>query len=59
MKNEKNWGQSQRPLGQPQTHQHLNYSSPKEEKKKGYEKFFEEIVVENIPNIEKELVSQV
>ena len=31
----------------------------KEEKKKGYEKFFEEIVVENIPNMEKELVSQV
>ena len=30
-----------------------------EEKKKGYEKFFEEIVVENIPNMEKELVNQV
>ena len=29
------------------------------EKKKGYEKFFEEIVVENIPNMEKELVNQV
>ena len=25
-----------------------------EEKKKGYEKFFEEIIVENFPNMEKE-----
>ena len=32
---------------------------PEEEKKKGYEKFFEEIIVENIPNMEKELVNQV
>ena len=30
-----------------------------EEKKKGYEKIFEEIIVENFPNIEKEIVSQV
>ena len=30
-----------------------------EEKKKGYEKFFEEIVVENFPNMEKEIVNQV
>ena len=28
----------------------------KEEKKKGYEKIFEEIVVENFPNMEKEIV---
>ena len=28
-----------------------------EEKKKGYEKFFEEIIVEDFPNIEKEIVS--
>ena len=27
-----------------------------EEKKKGYEKFFEEIIVENFPNMEKEIV---
>ena len=27
-----------------------------EEKKKGYEKIFEEIVVENFPNMEKEIV---
>ena len=30
-----------------------------EEKMKGYEKIFEEIIVENFPNIEKEIVSQV
>ena len=30
-----------------------------EEKKKGYEKSFEDIVVENFPNMEKELVNQV
>ena len=27
-----------------------------EEKKKGYEKFFEEIIVENFPNMEKEII---
>ena len=30
-----------------------------EEKKKGYEKIFEEIIVENFPNMEKEIVDQV
>ena len=30
-----------------------------EDKKKGYEKIFEEIIVENFPNMEKEIVSQV
>ena len=30
-----------------------------EEKKKGYEKIFEEIIVENFPNREKEIVNQV
>ena len=30
-----------------------------EEEKKGYEKIFEEIKVENFPNMEKEIVSQV
>ena len=30
-----------------------------EEKKKGYEKNFEEIIVENFPNMEKEIVGQV
>ena len=30
-----------------------------EEKKKGYEKNFEEMIVENCPNMEREIVSQV
>ena len=30
--------------------------SEKKEKKKGYEKIFEEIIVENFPNMEKEIV---
>ena len=30
-----------------------------EEKKKWYEEFFEEFIVENFPNMEKEIVSQV
>ena len=30
-----------------------------EEEKKGYEKIFEETIVENFPNMEKEIVSQV
>ena len=33
--------------------------SEEEEKKKGYEKIFEEIIVENFPNMEKEIVNQV
>ena len=33
---------------------------PEEEgRKKGYEKIFEEIIVENFPNMEKEIVNQV
>ena len=32
---------------------------PKEEKKKGYEKNFEDIVCENFSNMEKEIVNQV
>ena len=30
-----------------------------EEKKKGYEKFFEQIIVEHFPSMEKEIVNQV
>ena len=30
-----------------------------EETKKGYKKIFEEIIVENFPNMEKEIVNQV
>ena len=32
---------------------------PEEEKKKGYEKIFEEIIVENFPNMEKEIANQI
>ena len=32
---------------------------PEEEKNKGYEKIFEEIIVENFPNMENEMVNQV
>ena len=32
---------------------------PEEEQKKGYENIFDEIIVENFPNREKEIVSQV
>ena len=32
---------------------------PEEEKKKGYEKIFEEILLENFPNMEKEIINQV
>ena len=38
----------------------MDYRVPEaEEKKKGYEKIFEEIIVENFPNMEKEIVNQV
>ena len=30
-----------------------------EEKKKGYEKIFEEIIVENFPNMEEKIINQV
>ena len=40
-------------------HQHSNYRTPEEEKEKGYEKIFEEIIVENFPNMEKEKANQV
>ena len=38
----------------------MNYRGPiRREKKKGYEKNFEEIIVENFPNMEKGIVNQV
>ena len=37
----------------------MNYRGPKEEKKKGTETIFEENIVENFPNIGKEIVNQV
>ena len=32
---------------------------PEEEKKEGYEKIFEDIIVQNVPSVEKEIVNQV
>ena len=45
-------------------HQHLNYRGPRKRRqrrrpKKGYEKIFEEIIVANFPNMEKEIGNQV
>ena len=41
-------------------HQHSHYRGPRRrEEKKGYEKIFEEIIVENFPNMEKEIANQV
>ena len=41
-------------------HQHSNYRGPRRRrKKKGTEKIFEEIIVENFPNMGKEIVNQV
>ena len=42
-------------------HQHSNYRDPKkkEEKKKGYEKVFEEIIVENFPSMGREIDNQI
>ena len=49
-----------RPLGPYQMHQHLNYRSPEEEeKKKGHEKIFEEIIDKSFPNMEKEIANEV
>ena len=40
--------------------QHSNYSSPRRRREKErYEKIFEDIIVENFPNMEKEIVNQV
>ena len=38
----------------------MNNRGPEEEEKRGgYEKIFEQIIVENFPNMEKEIVNQV
>ena len=40
--------------------QHSNHRNPEEEdKKKGHEKLLEEIIVENFPKMEKEIVTKV
>ena len=41
-------------------HQHLYYGVPEgEEREKGTEKLFEEIIAENFPNMGKELLTQI
>ena len=40
-------------------HQHSNYRGPRRRREKGTEKIFEEIIVENFPNMGKEIVNQV
>ena len=40
-------------------HTNIQIIGVPEEKRKGYEKIFEEIIVENFPNMEKERVNQV
>ena len=40
-------------------HQHSNYRCPRRREKKGSEKIFEEIIVENFPNMGKEIVNQI
>ena len=40
-------------------HQHSQYRDPRRREKEGYKRIFEEIIVENFPNMEKEIVSQV
>ena len=41
-------------------HQHSNYTGPRRRREKERdEKIFEEIIVENFPNIGKEIVNQV
>ena len=40
-------------------HQHSNYRGPRRREKEGYEKIFEEIIVEKFPNMEKVIVNQV
>ena len=42
-------------------HQYFNYRGPRRRRgeKKGYEKIFEEVIVENFPNMKKEIFSEV
>ena len=44
-------------LGQHSMHQHSSYWGPRERKEKGTEKIFEETIVENFPQMGKEIVN--
>ena len=39
-------------------HQHSNYRDPRRREKERYEKKFEEIIVKNFPNMEKEIIKK-
>ena len=60
-KNEKKWGQHQRPLGSNGKRPSIRIIGvPEEEdKKKDHEKVLEEIIVENFPTMGKEIITQV
>ena len=40
-------------------YRYLHYRGPKRKREKGSEKIFEEIIAENLPKTEKEIVNQV
>ena len=40
-------------------HQHSQYRGPRRREKEGYKRISEEIIVENFPNMEKEIVNKV
>ena len=56
---EKRWRQPKRLLGQHWIHEHSHYRGLRRRREKGPEKIFEEIIAENIPNMEKEIVNQI
>ena len=40
-------------------HQHLSHRGPRERRQKGTKKIFEEIIVEDFPNMGKKIVNQI
>ena len=55
-KNPKKWGYCKEPLGQFQAFQHLHHGVPKgEEREEGIENLFEKIMMEDFPNLVKEI----
>ena len=55
----KEWKEMKRPPGQHWTHKHSHYRGPRRRREREPEKIFEEIIVENFPNIGKEIATQV
>uniref|UniRef100_A0A8D1QFM6 L1 transposable element RRM domain-containing protein n=1 Tax=Sus scrofa TaxID=9823 RepID=A0A8D1QFM6_PIG len=57
---ENKWRESQGTLGQREMHQHLYYRGvPEEEREKGTEKIFQEIIAKNVPNMGKEPLTHI